>query len=53
MMFEFLEETELSTRVMDGIMEILKNKKRLTVGLGGKASTSEVGGFICEILENQ
>ena len=53
MMLEFLEETELSTRVMDGINEILKNKERLTKDLGGKASTSEVGDFICEMLEKQ
>ncbi len=51
MMLEFLEEAELSTAVMDGINEILKDKERLTKDLGGKASTSEVGDFICEILE--
>jgi len=51
MMLEFLEETELSTKVMDSITEILKNKERLTKDLGGKASTSEVGDFICEVLE--
>lgn len=51
MMLEFLEETELSTKVMEGIIEILKNKERLTQDLGGKASTWEVGDFICEVLE--
>ena len=51
MMLEFLEQTELSSNLMDGINEILKNKERLTKDLGGKASTSEVGDFICEVLE--
>jgi tartrate dehydrogenase/decarboxylase/D-malate dehydrogenase len=51
MMLEFLEETELSSKVMDSINEILKDKERLTGDLGGKASTSQVGDFISEVLE--
>ncbi|MCY6371380.1 tartrate dehydrogenase [Clostridium ganghwense] len=53
MMLDFLEEKELSDMAMEGIKEILKDKERLTPDLGGKATTSEVGDFMCQVLENR
>ncbi|QEK10930.1 tartrate dehydrogenase [Crassaminicella thermophila] len=51
MMLDFLEHKELGNRIMDAIVEAVKDREKLTPDLGGKATTSEVGDRICSIIE--
>lgn len=51
MMLDFLEREDLGEKIMNGIEEILKDRKKLTPDLGGQGTTSEVGELICEFIK--
>ncbi len=50
LMLDFLGEVELSTRLMQAIEVLLKEKKVRTRDLGGSNSTSEVTDALCRIV---
>lgn len=50
MMLEHLGEQRLADAVMEAVEDVLEEGKVVTPDLGGKATTEEVGSYICEKL---
>lgn len=50
-MMDYFEEEEWGEVILNSIIDILKEKQKLTPDLGGKSTTSEVGDYFIELLE--
>jgi tartrate dehydrogenase/decarboxylase/D-malate dehydrogenase len=51
MMLDHFGETRAAEAIMEAIQQVLEEGKVVTPDLGGKASTEQVGDYICEKLE--
>ena len=51
LMLQHMELHSLSDKVLKAIKDILKTREKLTADLKGKAKTSEVGTYICELIK--
>jgi tartrate dehydrogenase/decarboxylase/D-malate dehydrogenase len=51
LLLEHLGEHDSAACVLGAIKEVIKDKARLTPDMGGHASTSEVGDFVCRIIK--
>lgn len=51
MMLDFLEHEDLGEKIIQSIVEALKDREKLTPDLGGNGTTNQVGDIICNIIQ--